>query len=134
MFARCCIQAIVREHQALDWLAADDVRFDDLVDVGLGDVSIPDGVGIDHEIWAMLALIEAAGLVGSHFAFEAAFGQLLLEEFLQVRVTGGVAASPRMSRRALVAAHENVFFELGHGITEQNSTNASCDGALFQRL
>jgi hypothetical protein len=31
--------------QTLDWLAADNVRFDDLIDVGLGDVSVPDSIG-----------------------------------------------------------------------------------------
>ena len=79
MFARGSIQAAIGHHQALNWLAADDVRLDDFIDVGLGDVCIPYGIGIDHEIRAVFALIETARLVGAHFAFEAAFRQFLLE-------------------------------------------------------
>jgi hypothetical protein len=92
------------------------VGFDDLVDVSLGDVSIPHGLGIDDEVRAVLALIETAGLVGSYFAFESALCQFLLEEFLQLRLAGGIAASPWISGRALVAAYEDVLFEFGHKV------------------
>ena len=51
----------VRQAQARDRLAADDVAFDDLVDVGFGDAAVPDRVGIDDDGRAVLALIEAAG-------------------------------------------------------------------------
>jgi hypothetical protein len=79
MFTRGCIQAAIGQHQALNWLAADDVRLDDFIDVSLGDVSVPYGIGIDYEIRAVFALIETARLVGAHFALEAAFRQFLLE-------------------------------------------------------
>ena len=32
-------------------------------------MAVPDGVGVDDEIGTVLALIEAAGLVGPHFSF-----------------------------------------------------------------
>jgi len=73
------VQALVGDHQALDWLAADDVRVDDFIDVSFGDVAIPDSVGIDDEIRAVFALIKATGLVRPHFTLEAAFRQFLLE-------------------------------------------------------
>ena len=79
MFARGGIQAAIGHHQALNWLAADDVRVNDFIDVGLSDESVPYGFGIDHEIRAVFALIETARLVGAHFAFETAFRQFLLE-------------------------------------------------------
>ena len=79
VFAGLGIQAGVGQPQALDGFAADDVGFDDFIDVGVFNVSVPDRIRIDHEIWAVLALVEAAGLVGPHFAFEAAFRQFLLE-------------------------------------------------------
>jgi len=79
MFACWRVDTIVGQHQALDWLAACYVRLDDFVDIGLGDVPIPDRLGINHDIRAMFALIETAGLVGSHFAFEAALRKLLFE-------------------------------------------------------
>src|SRR5258708_18648033 len=86
VFTRSRIEAFVRDHQALDWLAADDVRVDDFIDISFGDVAIPDSVGIDDKIRAVLALIEATGLIGPHFAFEAAFRQFLLEYFLECRL------------------------------------------------
>jgi hypothetical protein len=125
VFAGCRIKAFVGQHQALDWFAADYVRVDDLVYVSLGDVSVPDGIGINNEIWAVLALVETARLVGPHYALEASLRQLLLEQFLQFCLAGRIAASARILGRALVAAYENVFFELRHGVRKQNPTNPS---------
>ena len=79
MFTFRGIQAGVGQHQALHRLASDDVRFDDLIDIGLGDVSIPYRLGIDDNIGAVLTLIETARLVGAHSAFQAPLRQFLLE-------------------------------------------------------
>jgi hypothetical protein len=114
VFTCCGIQAGVGHHQARDGFAADDVGFDDFIDVSFGDVSIPDRIGIDHEVRAVLALVETASLIGPHPALEAALGKLLLEKFLQLGLAAGIAASPRISRRALVAAYEDVFLKLRH--------------------
>jgi len=95
-------------------LPADDVRFDDLVHVSLGDVSVPHLVGIDYNIRAVLTLIETPRLVGPHSAFQPSFRQFLLEEFLQLRLAAGIATSPRISRRPLVTAYKNVLLESGH--------------------
>ena len=84
MFTDGRIQAFFRKHQARDRFPANDVGFDDFVDVSLGYVSVPDGVGIDHEIRAVLTLVETARLVGPHFTLEAAFSQLLFEDLLQL--------------------------------------------------
>jgi hypothetical protein len=114
MFTSGRIQAFIREHQARDGFPANDVGFDNFVDVSLGDVSVPDSVGIDHEIRAVLTLVETARLIGPHFTLEAAFGQLLFEQFLQLCLAFRIAASPGITRRALVTAYKNVLFELGH--------------------
>jgi len=116
MFTDGRIQAFFRKHQARDGFPANNVRLDDFVDVSLGDVSVPDGIGIDHEIRAVLTLVETARLVGSHFTLEAAFSQLLFEKLLQFRLAVRIAASPRVTRRALVTAYKNMLFELGHKI------------------
>jgi hypothetical protein len=116
MFTSRRIQAFFRKHQAHDRFPANDVGFDNFVDVSLGYVSVPNGVGIDHEIRSVLALVETARLIGAHFTLEAAFGQLLFEKFLQFRLAVWIAASPRVTRRALVTAYKNVPFELGHKI------------------
>jgi len=102
-------------------MAAHDVGFDDFVHVCLGDVSIPDGVRVNDQVRAVLALIEAPSLVSPHLPFQAALGQLLLEELLQFRLPAGITTSPRMSRRTLVAANEDVLLELWHGILVRNS-------------
>ena len=79
MLARSRIQATVGKPQPLDRFPANNVRFDDLVNVGFGDIAVPDGFWINHNIRPVLALIEAARLVGPYSAFEPAFGQFLFE-------------------------------------------------------
>jgi hypothetical protein len=115
MFTTCGIQTRVSHHQALDGLVADDVGFDDFINVGFSDESVPDCVGIYHEVRAVLALVETASLVGPHPALEAALRQFLLEEFLQPGLAVGIATPPRISRRALVATYENMFLKFRHG-------------------
>jgi len=73
------IETGIGQHETLDGLASDDVRIDDFVDVGFGDVPVPDGFGINDQVWSVLALIKAAGLIGAHFAFKAALRQFLFE-------------------------------------------------------
>jgi len=124
VLARGSVEAFVGEPQAVDWFAADDVRLDDFFDVGLGDVSIPDGFGIDHKIRAVLALVETAGLVGPYFPLKAAFGQFLLEYFLELRLACGIAASSGTSRWTLVAADEDVFFEPWHCASKPSAQRA----------
>jgi hypothetical protein len=83
MLTRLCIEAGLRQPQPLDGLSADDVRFDDFINIGFGDVAVPDRVGINHNIRSVLALIQTARLIGSHTPLQSAFGQLLFEKFLQ---------------------------------------------------
>jgi hypothetical protein len=73
------VEAFVGQTKAFDWLAADDVRIDDFVDVGFGDEAIPDGLRIDDKVGTVLALVEASGLIGADAAFQSAFAELLLE-------------------------------------------------------
>jgi hypothetical protein len=115
-------------------MAAHDVGFDDFVHVSLRDVSVPDGVRVDDQVRAMLALIEASSLVSAHFALQAALSQLLFEELLQFGLAARITASARMSRRALIAANENVLLELWHGILVQHSRRTSALGALLNPL
>jgi hypothetical protein len=116
VFAGGSIQAGVGQHQALHRFSTDDVRFDDFVNVGFGDVSVPYGIGIDHDIRAMLALIETTGFVSADSSLESAFGQFLFEQFLKPCLAVRIAAPPRISGRALIAAYEDVFFELRHEV------------------
>jgi hypothetical protein len=90
------------------------VRLDDLIDIGFGDMSIPDGVRIHDDIRPVLALIEAAGLVGPDSPFKPSQRQLLFECFLQLRLCYRIAASSRMARGTLVPADKYMFFKLRH--------------------
>src|SRR5262245_18961623 len=55
--------------QAFDDAAVPQVLLDDLVDVGLVDIGVPDRVRVDDDAGTLLAAIEAARLVDAHLAF-----------------------------------------------------------------
>lgn len=108
------VQAGIGNDEPLDRLAAKDVGFDDLVDIGSGDPAVPDGVGIDHDVRAVLALVEAPRLVRADFVLKTQGGKLLLEGQLQLGLAGRVAAAAGMAFRTLIAANEDVSLELRH--------------------
>jgi hypothetical protein len=114
------VQAIICDQKALYRLAIDDVGLDDFVDIGRGYAAVPDGVGIDDNRRAMLALIEASRHVGAHALLQSAQGQLLFELKLQLGLCLGIAAAARMARIPLVAADEQVPFKLRHNFNVQD--------------
>ena len=67
------IEAGVGKAQALYGTVVEEMFGDDLVDVTRVDVAVPDGLGIDHDDGAVLALVEAAGFVGADMVLEAGF-------------------------------------------------------------
>src|SRR5215831_15045591 len=109
MFAALGIETLVCKAEALYRLASHDVGVDDFIDVGFGDVAVPDGFRIDDDVRSVLALVEAAGLVGANAALQSSFSQLLLKEFLQARFSVRIAASAGMACGPLVSAHEDVM-------------------------
>jgi len=50
------------------------VRFNDLINVRSGDMPIPDSVGIDHNVRAMLTLVETTRLIGAYTALHPELG------------------------------------------------------------
>jgi len=70
----CGVEALIVQAQSLHWPPADNVRLDNFIDVIGRDKAVPHRFRIDDEIRAVLALIEAAGLVGSHPVFQSALG------------------------------------------------------------
>ena len=82
VFATGGVQTVFPQTQPFHWTTTDDVRLDDFFDVISGDPAVPHAVGVDHDIGAVLALIEASRLVCTNSAFQAALRQFLLEEFL----------------------------------------------------
>jgi hypothetical protein len=85
VWALLSVEAGVGKAETLDGAAMEKMFGDDLVDVADVYEAVPDGLGIDHDDGAVLALIEATGLVGSNVVPEAGFLDGVLEggfEFL----------------------------------------------------
>src|SRR3984893_15371266 len=92
----------------LDGPAPQDVRGQDLLEIGLLDPAIPDVVGIDHDHGAVTALGEAAGLVDAYGALLARLTSSVPEDLHE---TLGVA----LGRAGLTArADEHVTLVLAH--------------------
>lgn len=114
MGAALRIQTRVGNEQAFNWLVADDVGVDNLVHVGFCDSAIPDCVGIDDDVWPMLALIEAARLVRANRSFDATPSQFNLEYALEVTFARRITTPTRIAGRPLVATNENMFLKFWH--------------------
>lgn len=128
-----CIQARISNKQPLYRLIANDVRIDDLIDICRRDPAIPHGIRIDDDVGAMLALVEASGLVRSNGAFDSSLCQLDFKNALEFRVAGGIAAAARIIGRPLVTADKDVPVEFGHaqsqrtqGFSHRTSGRANC--------
>src|SRR6185436_13353849 len=102
--------------EPFDDAAVLEMFLDDLVDVGLVDVGVPDRFRVDDDAGAFLAAVEAARLVDADLAF--AGETELLHPFLGVvahrRRALAVAAGPVRARVTLIAAKENVLVVVGH--------------------
>jgi hypothetical protein len=120
MLAACGIQALFGQAQALDRSSAYDVRLNDLFDVRFTNPAIPDGIGIDHHVRPVLALVEASGLIGSDASVQAMGSQFLLEQFLQASFRQRIAASARMPCRSLVSANKDMFLESRHQLSSES--------------
>ena len=107
------IDAGAGKAEAFDRAAVEEVLLDDLFGVaGFGE-AVPDGVGIDDEDGAVLALVEAAGFVDADAVFEARGFDRVLErgaKFLAV-VEGAAGAGGFVT---LVEADEEVVLEDWH--------------------
>ncbi|MBE7451170.1 MAG: hypothetical protein HS111_20420 [Kofleriaceae bacterium] len=105
---------LIGQEQALDQLAAEEVALDQLGDVVDRDVAVPDLLGADDDGDALLALVEAAGVVGADTVVEAAGLEGLLEGVADVAAALGLAAAAGVVGGALVDAHEDVAGEARH--------------------
>lgn len=108
------IDAGVGKAETLDGAAVEEVLLDDLLGVvGVGE-TVPDGFGVDDEDRAVLALIEAAGLIDANAVLEAGGFDGVLEgsaEFLAVFVAAAGAGGGIV---ALVEANKEVMFKDWH--------------------
>ena len=114
MWAAVGVEAGVGQAEALDGAAADKVLVHDFVEVAGFDEAVPDGFGVDHNYGAVLALVEAAGLVDADAMFQAGsfYGvfQFAFELFAVFMATTGAGGG----FVALIEADENVMVEFWH--------------------
>src|SRR3954470_20114267 len=94
--------------EPLDDTAVLQVFFDDLVDVRLVDIGVPDRVGIDDDAGTFLAAVEAARLIDADLAF--AREAELLDALLRVvaDLGGALVVAADAAAVALVAAEKHV--------------------------
>jgi len=71
MGAVVSIDAGVRKAETFDRTAVYQVFLNDFLNVTLVDKTIPNGFGVDDEDWAVLALVQAAGLVNTDAVLQA---------------------------------------------------------------
>lgn len=111
-------------------MAPQDVRFHNFGDVGNIDVAVPDGVGVDHHRWTMLALVQAAGRVRAHRCLNPGLRQLRFEGPLQVSTSCRIAASTRMPVGPLVPAYKDMFREIRHETKPVNRSGPQTRSAV----
>ena len=114
VLAAFCIDALFLQHQPLDRFPPDQMRINDLVKVGGAHPAVPNGLGIYHDIGAVLALVEAAGLVGAKAALQPAGLESFLELLLQLTLSRRIATTAWTGSIALVGANEDMFFKFRH--------------------
>ena len=114
MLARDCVYAFISQHQASNRETIQDVRFNDFGDVFRLYSAIPNRLGIDNYGWAVLTLVKAAGLIGTHSAFQTPFRNGRLKELLQVPFGALGARSPGTAGLTLIGTDEDMLLEFGH--------------------
>jgi len=107
------VETLVGQAQAFNWTAGDEVLIDNLGGVFRADVAVPDSLGVDDDGSAVLALIEAAGLVDAHARVEAGSLDELLNSGVQLGLAVGVARGARGVFGAGVGADKYVAFKRG---------------------
>jgi hypothetical protein len=127
------IDAGVGEAEAFDGAAVDEVFLDDFFRiVGLGK-AVPDGIGIDDEDGAVLALVEAAGFVDADAVLEAGGFDGVLEGAAKLLAVLVGAAGAGGRAVAIVEADEEVMFEDWHRKGWMQEGGAGCRGRRIRR-
>ena len=77
------VQAFIGNTQPLYRTAGNEMLGNDLFGILRLDASVPHGIRINHDRRAMLALVQAAGLIDPHFAAKTGLFRQLLEAGVQ---------------------------------------------------
>ncbi len=115
VWAMLRIEAGSRKAEPLHGAAMQKVFGDDLIHIFELDEAIPDGLGIDDDNGAMLALVEAARLVGTNKVLEAGVLNSVLEGGFELFAALGQAAWTGGVLVTLVGANEEMMLKFRHG-------------------
>ena len=108
------VHAGVGQTEAVDGTAVEEVLVDDLFGVAGVGKTVPDGFGIDDEDGAVLALIEATGLIDADTVLEAGGFDGVLEGGAELLAVFVAAAGAGGGFVALVQADKEVVFKDWH--------------------
>lgn len=108
------VQAAFGNQEIIEDFSSQDRFGDDPRNVFGGDPAIPDSLGIDHDRRSVLALVEAARMIGPGQGPESGLPEFELESILERLEARRVAATPLVARVADVTADENVVREGRH--------------------
>jgi hypothetical protein len=108
------VEAGSRQAKPLHGAAMEKVLFDNLVHIFQLDEAVPDRFGIDDDHGAMLALVEAAGLVGANQMLEAGVLYSVLEGGFELFSALGQAAGAGCVLVALVGTDKEVVLKFRH--------------------
>jgi len=108
------VQAAFGNQEIIEDFSSQDRFGDDPGYVFGGNPAIPDSLGIDHNRRSVLALVEAARMIGPGQGPESGLPELELESILERLEARRVAATPLVARVADVTADENVVREGRH--------------------
>ena len=111
------VETVLGNQKSLHDLAALQVAFNDFVDVGQLDISIPGAGGIDDDAGAVFALVQAATAIGTHRRTEAASLQGAFEGCPKKLGTLGIAAAARMALVTLIPTNEEMMSVFRHRYT-----------------
>jgi hypothetical protein len=109
------VEAGSRQAKPLHGTSMQKMLGDDLIHVLEFDEAVPDCLGIDDDYGAMLALVEAAGLVGANQVLKAGILYSVLEGGFELFAALGKATRARRVLVALVGANEEMVLKFRHG-------------------
>ena len=110
------IETGIRNDQPLNGLTANDVGCDNLIHVCRRYASIPDTIRVDYDVGTMLALVQAACLVGTDSVLDPLLCKFDLKNPLELAISGWIAAAAWIVLGTLVCANEDVLIEFRHGL------------------
>jgi len=111
MWAGCRVDAFVGEAQSRYGFSLHQMHADDFLNVAFPHKSVPDGVGINDDGDAVLALVEATGDIDANRAVQSGAANEVFQGLANPLGTFLTATAARMASRPLIRADEYVSFK-----------------------